>query len=113
MLTTLTRDFVLCSRPFDLAARLGDRGIGLDAAGWNTVMDGLAGATSVTALNGVNGLGGLFAGGQTRAVLDGRDLEDKEAVVATARLLRRNEATLKTLDLRCPSFSPLSVQTSG
>ena len=64
-------------------------------------MDGLAGATSVTSLNGVDGLGGLFAGGQAEAALGGRDLLRQEAVVGVARLLRRSEATLTRLDLRC------------
>ena len=31
----------------------------LEAAGWHAVMDGLAGATSVTSLNGLDDLGGL------------------------------------------------------
>ena len=65
------------------------------------MMDGLAAATAVTSLNGVDGLGGLFRGGQAEAMLGGKGVGGKEAAMAVARLLRRSEATLTRVDLRC------------
>ena len=83
----------------------------MDAAGWDLVMDGLVGATSVTSLNGVEGLGGLSSGWEAEAALGGSDLGGKEAAVAVARLLRRSEATLTRLDLRHPQCSPAQFLT--
>ena len=78
----------------------GGRGNGLDTAGWDAVMDGLAGATAVTSLNGVDRLGDLFRGWQAAVALGGGELGVKEAAAAVGRLLRRSEATLTTLALR-------------
>ena len=77
----------------------GGRGNGLDTAGWDAVMDGLAGATAVTSLNGVRRLGGLSRGGQAEVELVGSELGGREAVGAVGRLLRRSEATLTKAQL--------------
>ena len=82
------------------------RSNGIDTAGWHAVMDGLAAAAAVTSLNGVDGLGGLSGGGQAEAALANKGLEEKEAAVMVARLLRRSVGTLARLDLRCCLFLP-------
>jgi hypothetical protein len=79
---------------------MGGRQNSLDAAAWHQIMDGLEPVTSITSLNGLDGVGGLFAGNQTEVLLGGKGLEEKEAVVAVARLLGRSRGTLTRLDLR-------------
>ena len=77
----------------------GGRGNGLDAAGWDAIMDGLAGATGITALNGVKGLEKLFRGGQAEVDLRRQWSRGEAATAAIGRLLRRSEATLRKLSL--------------
>ena len=92
----------------------GGRGNGLDAVGWDAIMDGLAGATAVKSLNGVGGLWGLeklFQGGQAEVNLERQELEEKEAATAVGRLLRRSEATLRKLSL--PWVAPSLVRAVG
>ena len=81
---------------------------GLDAAGWHAIIDGLAETTSLTCLNGVERLGPLFRGGQAEVNLRSTDVGGKEAAVAVSRLLRRSEATITRLDLRCGSLAASS-----
>ena len=68
-------------------------------------MDWLAETTTLTCLNGVEGLGPLFQGRQAEVDLRGKDVGGKEAAVAVSRLLRRSEATITRLELRCGSVA--------
>jgi hypothetical protein len=72
----------------------------IDAAGWHTVMNGLANVTSIKLLNGIEGLGGLFAGNETEAVLGGKRIVEYEGLEVVLRLLLRNQKTLEKVDLR-------------
>ena len=67
-------------------------------------MDALAGATRLTSLNGVEGLGELFRGGQTEASIQEKGLGKNEMAVVVTRLLRRSEATMTQLNLRCALY---------
>jgi hypothetical protein len=72
----------------------------MDTTCWYAVMDGLANVTSIKSFNGIEGLEGLFAGLQTEAALGGKEIVKNEAAEVVSRLLLRNKATLKIVDLR-------------
>jgi hypothetical protein len=72
----------------------------IDWAGWQVVMNGLESVTSVTTFNSVDDLGGLFAGGQTKAELGCKCFPEHEALDVVLRLLARSRITLKSLNLR-------------